>query len=342
MFKSNRKKHLFLISLLVWSVQVFADNLLVDNYPSRYTVVKGDTLWDISSRFLNEPWRWSEIWNMNPQVKDPHWIYPGDQLSITYVNGRPQLQVTNRKRLSPKIRREFYNDPITALPAEVYLQFMSKPYVLSENEVDDAPYIVSFSTDHLIGSRGEIAYVRKLKEPNVKYEIIRQGKAYKDGQTGEVLGYEARYIGTAKVVATGDPSTVKVIDSEKELFLGDKLIPSTNTEALEDFYPKHPKMSVYGTIIDLFDAVFQVGQYGVVVIDRGADDGLESGDVLEVSRQGRTIRDRFVPGLENKLTLPNEYSGQVMIFRTFERVSFAIVLESNKTIRIGDPVGTTL
>ncbi len=351
MLKSARKKLIFICGLLCFSLNSFADNLLVNNYPDRYVVVQGDTLWDIASRFLNKPWRWPEIWETNPQVKDPHWIYPGDILQMTFTNGKPRLQLVgdvgnrnytkgNRVRLSPRIRRTPYDKPLTGIPAEIYLQFMSKPYVIGKRDLANSPYIVAFTRNHLTATKGDKAYVRNIKDQGKMYEVVRQGKAYRDGDTGEVLGYEARYIGTARIDINGDPATIRITDSVKEFQLGDRLIPSSQSLDIEDFHPKAPNNIIIGNIISLFDAVFNVGKYSVVVVDRGSKDGLESGDMLDILQKGETIIDRFVRGVKNKVTLPNEQAGQLMIFRTFERVSFGLIMEANKAVRLGDIVSS--
>jgi len=348
MFKNYRKKLILICGLVCFSLNGFADSLLVDNYPDRYVVVKGDTLWNISKRFLRQPWRWPEIWKNNPQVKDPHWIYPGDVLEIVFIDGQPRLRRIGSSRtvdegngfirLSPRIRRNQYDEPVTSLPPEIYLHFMGKPYVISKKELKIAPYIVSFSRDKLAATTGDKAFVRQLKNPTGIYEIVRKGDMYKDADTGEILGFEARYLGTARVERGGDPATVKITDTKRELQLYDYLIPAAQGNSLDDFHPKAPDSSITGTIIDLFDGIYNAGKYDVVVIDRGSEDNLQSGDVLDVSLKGRKVIDLRIESINRTITLPNEYSGQVMVFRTFDRVSFALVLESDRSVKVGDLV----
>lgn len=335
---------------------VAADDLLRDDHPQRYTVVKGDTLWDIAGRFLRTPWRWPDIWYVNPQVANPHLIYPGDVLELVYVNGKPQLRMARGPRnlkLSPAIRSRPWDGAIPTIPVDAIAPFLSRPYVLDAGEADAAPYIVAFADDHILGGAGLRAYVRSLAEKGGKYHVVRPGKPYKDADTGAILGYEADYVGSVETTRTGDPATVFFNSSEQEAVIGDRLVPVGDERSWANFLPKRPDSDIRGSIISVLDGVSQIGQYNVVVLDRGAADGLQPGHVLRIDQRGETIRDvvaRYAQPLpdeiglveppSNTVTLPDEEAGILMVFRTFDRVSFGLVLDATRPLHVHDRVRT--
>jgi hypothetical protein len=320
-----------------------AEDLVKQNHPARYVVKKGDTLWDIAELFLHDPWRWSDIWYVNPQVKNPHLIYPGDVLELTYVNGKPQLRVVEAGprvvKLSPSVRVTPWDGAIPTVPIDAIAPFLSRPYVVGEGELDAAPYVVDFADEHIMGGSGMRAYVRSIDsaEPE-KFDLVRPGGPYKDAESGEVLGYEALFVGSALLKRTGDPATVFITNTEQEVTVGDRLLPVTGDKALSDFYPRPPKGQVQGAIIDVLNGVSQIGQFNVVVLDRGAADGLEPGTVLRVDQRGETIRDPVAEDRSTSVTLPDETAGLVMVFRTFERISFALVMEAERPMHVLDRV----
>jgi hypothetical protein len=319
-----------------------AQDLLRADHPDSYTVVRGDTLWDISGRFLRHPWRWPEIWHVNPQIANPHLIYPGDRLDLTYIDGRAQL-VLNRGplKLSPSVRSTPWDGAIPTIPVDAIAPFLTRPYVMEPDEVDGAPYIVHFGSDHIIGGAGQKAYVRSIEaDDQLKFEIVRPGGPYKDGDTGEILGYEALYIGTSELQRTGDPATVFINTTERETVIGDRLLPAGEERATANFMPHPPTMPIEGNLIAVFDGVSQIGQYNVVVIDRGLRDGLDPGTVLRVDQRGETVRDVVTPNSRDTVTLPDEEAGLLMVFRSFERVSFGLVLHATNVMHIGDKVRT--
>ncbi|MEJ1337296.1 MAG: LysM peptidoglycan-binding domain-containing protein [Candidatus Sedimenticola sp. (ex Thyasira tokunagai)] len=310
-------------------------------HPDRYTVVKGDTLWDISGQFLRDPWRWTDVWHVNPQIENPHLIYPGDIITMTYVNGQPRLSLQRGSvvKLSPQIRSTPLDGAIPAIPIDAIHQFLSRPYVMDKEAMDSAPYVLAFDDEHVIGSNDIKAYVRSIDNSNnLTFDIIRPGGPYKDADSGEILGYEARYVGRGDLTRTGDPATVVLGATELETLAGDRLIPTSEDIPMEAFHPKAPERQVKGSIISVMGGVSQVGQYQVVVLDRGASDGLEPGTVLAVDQRGKTIRDNISADPKDRVTLPDERAGTLMVFRTFERVSFALVMGASRTIHVLDRV----
>ncbi len=339
MFKAC-KSLVLLLSCALTVPFALAEDLLRADHPDHYTVVKGDTLWDISGRFLRSPWRWPEIWHVNPQIANPHLIYPGDQLELVYVDGKPQLRVTRGPlKLSPTVRSEPWDGAIPTIPVDAIGPFLTRHYVLGPGELEAAPYIVDFADEHILGGAGYKAYVRRIdQEEPLKYEVVRPGGPYKDAETGEILGYEAAYIGTTELQRTGDPATVFINSTVQEAIIGDRLIAAGEEKATANFTPHAPPMPVEGSIISLFNGVDQIGQFSVVVIDRGIADGINPGTVLRVDQRGETIRDVVTPNSRDTVTLPDEEAGLLMVFRSFERVSFGLVMHATRVMHLKDRV----
>lgn len=332
---------LLVFALLAAGSTSFAGELLHTNHPTHYVVKEGDTLWDISARFLNSPWRWPEIWYINPQVANPHPIYPGDRLDLVHIDGKPRL-ILNRGqvRLSPHVRSHPWDRAIPTIPIGNIAPFLTRPYVLDRGRANSTPYLVSFGNDHIMGSTGIRAYVRSLARSGGKYHVVRPGNPYRDADTGEILGYEALHIGTVEALRAGDPATVFFSSSGREAVIGDRLLPVNEETAWTNFVPHHSRYDVQGSIISVMNGVAQIGQYNVVTIDRGAQDGLEAGHVLRIDQKGGTIRDVVTPDSSNTVRLPDEKAGLLMVFRTFDRVSFGLVLNAIRPIHIHDRVRT--
>jgi hypothetical protein len=317
-----------------------ASELLRADHPDRYTVVRGDTLWDISGRFLRSPWLWPEIWHVNPQIANPHLIYPGDVLELVYIDGRPRLQLRRGTvKLSPTVRSTPWDGAIPTIPVDAIAPFLTRPYVIGKDELETAPYVVDFADEHILGGAGQRAYVRSIdSDEHLKFEIVRAGGPYMDGETGEILGYEARYIGSAKLQRTGDPATIFLNATELESVIGDRLLAAGEDRATANFTPHAPPMPIEGTIISVFNGVSQIGTHNVVVIDRGEADGLKPGTVLRIDQRGETIRDVVSKNLRETVRLPDEQAGLLMVFRTFERVSFGLVMHATRAMHIDDKV----
>jgi hypothetical protein len=338
---SNKLTSLVLGLIISWGAMAAEPVAVNPSHPDRYVVVKGDTLWDISGRFLRDPWRWPDVWHVNSQIANPHLIYPGDIITLTYVNGMPRLGLERGSlvKLSPRVRATPLGAAIPAIPVDAIHQFLTRPYVVDEGELDSAPYIVSFGQDHIIGSTDVKAYVRSIDNTdNSKFDIVRPGDAYKDADTGEILGYEALYIGDAVLMRTGDPATVRQSQMELEAKTGDRLLVVADEEPLTTFFPKPPAKQVNGSIISVLNGVSQIGQFNVVVLDRGAEDGLEPGSVLTIDHRGETVRDQVSADPSDTVTLPDEPAGTLMVFRTFPRVSFGLVMKTTRAVHLLDRV----
>lgn len=336
-----KKKILGLIFSFLVCGLVYADAVKLNpDHPDKYVVVKGDTLWDISGRFLQDAWQWPEIWQINSQIANPHLIYPGDTINLVYVDGKPRLVVSRGSKtvkLTPQGRIIPLDQAITTIPIDAIRQFLKEPQVVSKNVLDKAPYVVANKGGRLIAASLDSIYVRGIKDGAVrKYTIVRTGNVYKDPVTKEVLGYEALFIGNAKLYRTGDPSTLKVLRTSREIRIGDRLLPSNEKSFDTNFIPRPPSGDINGQILAVLDGVTHIGNNQVIVINKGAREGLEPGNVLDVYQKGQTIPDRVTKDHDDTVTLPDEKAGVVMVFRVFDKISYALVVKASRDLRLLD------
>ncbi len=316
-------------------------------HPRQYTVKKGDTLWGISSLFLQDPWFWPEIWLKNQQVSNPHLIFPGDVLTLVYVNGTPQILVNETKhqqviessdgrrvvKLSPQIRTSELAASIPSIPGDAIRQFLSRPRVVTKEQMENAPRIIGSQDNHLILGEGSRVYIRgELDKERVRLSVFNPGDALRDPDTNELLGYEAKYAGDVHIVKYGDPASADLTFTEREVLIGDRLLPEDKSKLENQYFPHVPDRDVDARIISLYDALFGVAQLQIVVINKGERDGMEIGHLLATYSQGATVRDRYSKTSSKPVQLPNERSGLVMVFKTFDRVSYALTLESKRVI----------
>ena len=331
------------IILLLFSVSSSADTLKINpSHPDRYTVVKGDTLWDISGRFLQKPWEWPQLWKRNPQIKNPDLIYPGDVLAFSNIDGKPSVSLSRNVKLIPEIRESSLEEAIKLIPADAISQFLNSPKVVDQNDLSSSPYVVDFAGEHLIAGAGDRVYVRSITNPeSLSYTVYRQGKPFIRPKTNEILGYQAIFIADTTLQSTGDPATLLINKSDSEIRIGDRLMISEAGELALNYFPHPPKTPIDGSIITVLNGVSQIGQHNIVVIDRGTDDGVESGQVFDIYQRGRTIIDR-IHNMENTTTikLPDEIAGVLMVFRPFPKVSYALVMEATAPIHILDKIRT--
>lgn len=314
-------------------------------HPDTYVVKKGDTLWDISSMFLRDPWYWPEIWYVNPQVENPHLIYPGDVLTLVYVDGKPQIRssrsasASGTERLSPRIREESLSEAVTTIPYDVIAPFLDKGMVLSKDEIDGLPHIVALRDDHLVGASGNDAYVRgDLSAINSAYSVVHIGEKLVDPDDGDLLGYEGVYVAEGIVRRGGDPATVSLSESRREAMKGDRLVARSEPLALQ-FEPRAPDRPVEGRIVHVVDGVTQIGQYQVIVINRGTRHGLAPGHVLSVWQAGDRVTDDVDSSLfGRKVQLPDEQAGLLMVFKTYDRLSYALVVRAEGPMHTLDKV----
>jgi len=321
--------------------------------PQTYIVQEGDTLWDISSVFLRDPWYWPEIWYKNPQVENPHLIYPGDELAIVYIGGQKRIQIAKRGedgkliqdasglkvvKISPRVRSQSIDASIPSIPIESIRHLLERPLVIDKDELDKSAYIISSVDSHLINSINDKLYVRKLDTStgNGRFQIYRPNRPLNDPVTGELLGYEALYVGETKLLLRGDPASVRVTSSVREILRNDRVLPIDLTNFERDFFPKPPATDVSGRIISLLDAISQLGQYQTIAINLGSRDGVETGNVLNIKRFGKIIPDKEEPDPTFRVKLPDEKIGTAMIIRSFEKMSYALIMAADSPVSIRD------
>ncbi|WP_266169144.1 LysM peptidoglycan-binding domain-containing protein [Dyella subtropica] len=366
------KKSIGLLAGMLVTVAVYAAGAqLRSDHPDSYTVRKGDTLWGISARFLSKPWLWPEIWQANPQVQNPHLIYPGDVLNLSFING-PHLG------LQPRVRAE--GEAVPAIPLSELRLFLKDMRVMNSNEVNDSPYVVGFEEGRLRGAVGQNIYVRNLNsEPGQRWAIVRPSHVFRgfkeddrsdpsngivghdldsdvsmvkgpwnenfrnDGHygRGHDLGVEVAVIGTAETLRTGDPSTLLLLDSTQEIRKGDRILPIDDKPYDAYYYPHAPKAAPENArVIAFADAMDAVGRRQVVALSIGAKDGVENGQTYSVFQPGENIHDDVASnswdrGVGKRVTLPEEFVGHVMVFRTFDRVSYGLVMDGLRPVNKG-------
>jgi len=386
------------LALLLAAAPVLADTLkLQDNAPDKYVVVKGDTLWDISGKFLKDPWRWPQIWKMNrEEIKNPHWIYPGDMIVLGRCGAEPCLSLVKGSsletvKLSPGVRAtEIDNAAIPPIPISVIHPFLSQPRVVAKGELDDAPFILGSNAERVVMGAGDDVYATGGKPGVTRWNVLRPGKALKDPETGEVLGYEVEYLGDARTLTEGAPQKIRITRSVQEILPKDKLVEADNSTTFE-YIPHAPEAKISGRIISAYGGLSDSGQYQTVVLNRGLLDGLEPGSVLAVYREGQAVKltgdekDRMVwvneksKGIpdggawlysdvrclkqngkatydqvvdvqnsfrstclgnrsDRAVKLPDTRSGLVMVYRVYDHVSYALIMQSNGPVYLLDSV----
>ena len=340
--------------------------------PDNYTVKSGDTLWGISGLFLKSPWRWPELWGMNlAEIKNPHLIYPGQQLYLDKSGGRARLRMSQAAaagdagiqtvRVSPRTRSQSLADEvIPTLRSQAIEPFLAEPLVVDETGFANAPRIVAAQEGRVLLSKGDRAYVRGPAEQpvglgNVKrlndFRVFRNATPLKDPATGEILGYEAQYVGKVEVVKGEsriqttnkegkvsveiNPATIDIVISKEEMRVGDRLLPEPE-RVLTTYMPRAPATPIEARIISVYGSgVANAAQNQVVAISRGSRDGMESGHVLAILKNGEQLIDKTTDA-KDPIKLPNERNGLAMVFRTFDRVSYALILDITDGVKVGD------
>ncbi len=328
---------------------------LAPNAPDSHTVQGGDTLWDISKLFLKSPWRWPELWGMNlDQVRNPHLIYPGQVLVLEKSGDRARLRLAqsgsgapdNTVRLSPRVRSNLLdNGAIGSIPLHLIAPFLTEAVIFDTDELNRAPRIIAAQEGYVAMSQGQLAYVLGDVGRSSGYRLFREPQPLYDFDTKELLGYEARYVGTAEFVRPGSsfqeagkpvvvPATVSIQSVRMEVNVGDRLAPLPSRD-LDAYAPHHPNAPMSGRVLQIYGDALSAGQNQIVALNRGKRDGVERGHVLALWRQG----DRQVKRLDGERTvlqMPNEQNGLLFVFSVFERTSYALILSVNVPVFAGD------
>lgn len=352
--KSNNKffsliVFVFLLTAASYVLAEAGNIKLKVGHPEQYTVQKGDTLWDISGKFLSRPWYWPEIWHINTQIENPHLIYPGDVLRLVYIDGRPYITRDRygkrTVRLSPETRIEELDQAIPTIPLDIISPYLAKNRILNVGEYAASPYIVGIFDGHMSAGANNLIYVMGMNKNSDEdiYGIYRRGKAYKSiSNPDEVLGYEAIYLGEGSIEREGSPATIFISKSKSEILKGHRVIPINNDKNIQaNFLPKASAVNRPGAIIGVLTSGMQpgvnlVGAMDVVILDLGLEDGVEAGDVFNIYKRGPSVND---PVRTKKLVkLPDERAGNLMVFRPFKRLSYALIMDAQSILRVGDVV----
>lgn len=321
---------------------------LQDNAPERYIVERGDTLWSIAGKFLKEPWRWQEIWRLNrEQIKNPHRIFPGNVIVLDRSKGPAQLSLLPTVKLSPSVRTESAaDDAIPAIPANKIEPFLTQPLVIEQDGLEKAPRIVATEENRVHLGVGGIAYVSGLGDSKATvWEIFRQGRPLIDPDNQKSLGFEAIFLGTARLLKAGDPATLQIVSSKQEITRGDRLVASAGP-VINQYAPHPPGTFLRARIVSLYDRLVtsEGGKDSIVALNKGRRDGLEMGHVLAIYRAGTTVSEQSAPRYTmpwsstktQEIKLPDERYGVLFVFRVFDSVSYALVMESSRPVTPGD------
>lgn len=374
-----------IITLLMFcclSFNTYADEVaLKSGHPDRHVVVKGDTLWGISAKFLKDPWQWPKVWKLNrAQIKNPHLIYPGDVVMLDMSSGKPQLRLLRETvTLQPgAVVEPLEKTAIPTIPLNVIAPFLNQPLVIEQGQLDSSPRIIAGQDNRVVLSPGTRVYINKIEEgENINWFVYRPNGNIVDPDTNEILGTEAAYLGEAKITKYGEPASAEIVRAKEEIFKRDRLVPTGDT-VQTSFVPHAPDSEVTGRVINIYGGVAEAGPQSIVSISRGAADGIEVGHVLAVNRYGRVIKDPELPsrssdakpknpnlnsdvkldkdGKPNTKTqkepgadlvlepgmikLPDERVGLIMVFRVFEHVSYALVMQASQPINRLDSIQT--
>lgn len=345
---SKTIKRLLVTGLMCLSASVSALELKADA-PDRYTVKKGDTLWHIAERFTGNAWEWPEIWYQNDQISNPHLIYPGDMIGLIEVDGQQRLTVMERGqasrtvklrpgdvKLSPTARVEPIEAAIAAIPMDAVQGFLRDHRVVTAEELAAAPHIISGYEGRILMGSGTKVYARGNVGENIdaSYGVYRKGEVYKDPETNEVLGLEATDIGVANVLSNDDGTlTLMLKNTNQQVAIGDRLFELEESPLAASFIPKAPGQLIAGQIIAVTNGVNNVGQFDVVALNRGIRDGLEAGHVMLIKKAGAVIYDRVA---KEKVRLPTEEAGSMLVFRVFDKMSYALIMKASRPLKVGD------
>ncbi len=360
---------------------------LKKNHPEQHVVVKGDTLWGISAKFLKDPWLWPKVWKLNrSQIKNPHLIYPGDVVVLDLSSGKPELKLLRETiTLQPgAVEEPLQKSAVSTVPLNVIAPFLSRPLIIEKDQLANSPRIIAGQDNRVVLSPGTKMYINKIEEEDgLDWYVYRPGENLADPDTKEILGVEATYLGDAKISKYGEPASAKITKAKEEIFIKDRLVPAGD-EAITNFVPHAPETDIRGRIIKIYGGLAEAGPESIVALNRGSSDGLEIGHVLAINRYGQLIKDpefdknaeqarksndkpklkelnfevskdadgkpiiKFekkpddnsgvvAPGM---IKLPDERVGLLMVFRVFDRISYALIMQASEPVNTKDSVQT--
>ncbi len=335
----------FALSLVITAVATNHDSHFVGDHPDTYTVKKDDTLWDISGRFLKQPWYWPEIWHVNNQIANPHLIFPGDVIKLVYIDGEKRLTVSARslgpssniEKLKPQIYATPINEAIATIPLDEINAFLSKSRLLEEEELEIAPYVLAGDNQRLILGAGDKFYARgQFADDVAAYSIYRKDKVYADPETGETLGVQVMDIGSGNMQSIkGDIATLNVTRAIKEIRISDRLMPNEERSIESTFFPSPPANTIEGVIIGVEGGAVRAGMLDVVILNRGKREGLDVGNVLAVYKRGEVVEDKVA---KDEVELPEVRAGLLMVFKLYNKLSLALVMKATQPLTANDIV----
>ena len=326
------------------------EGVVREEAPDRYVVREGDTLWDIARVFLDEPWRWPDLWRVNPEIENPHLIYPGDEIRLRWVDGQPMLELARGPgargvrltpnqtvRFQPRVRATPLYSNIPTIDLEAIGPFLSANRVVSPTLLDQSPYVLQGESGRILVGANDQLYARGLyAAPGDTFSVLRSAGTFVHPDTGEVLGTEAEEIGTVQVLSSeGELSTMLVTASRADIRVGDRVVETEERAVNSTFFPSAPDRPVDGHMLAVLDGVSQIGQYSIVALNLGSRDGIVVGNVLSVLKAGPLVRDRIA---NDVVRMPSTPAGLLMVFRVFEKVSYGVVLQSSQPLAVLDEV----
>lgn len=327
---------------------------IAENAPERHVVVPGDTLWGISGKFLKEPWRWWELWKLNRnEINSPHRIYPGQVIILDRSGPTPVLklgQVLSRGasaaagaevvKLEPKIYEDRKAEPIPTIPPQTIQPFLSEPRIVEAGTLDKAPRIFATEEDRVMLGVGSLAYAVGIESGDKLWQAYRPAKPLKDPETGEVLGFEAFYLGSLRVSRSAEPgetTTLEVVTNKREMGVGDRLIPAARPDVVS-YAPHAPTLPLEGRIASIYDGLGEAGPQSIVTLNRGTAQGVEVGHVLALYHRGKNIKVKDGEDKGKVYHLPDERVGLVLVFSVYDRIAYALVMSAKRPVAVGDLV----
>ena len=330
-----------LLSALFFTGWTQAAVELNEDVPETYIVKKGDTLWGISGMYLREPWLWPELWDANPQIDNPHLIYPGDELYLVWIDGQPRLRMRRGRdvKLTPSMRVEPLDLAIPVIPLDQIGPWLVRNRVMDAQSINNSAYIVAGDERRLISGPGDRIYGRgAFPDGERAYGIYRVGENFVDPFTQELLGYQVRDVGSAKLLSSNrdDVTELEITRIAEEVMTGDRLLPQEERILDSSFHPQAPEREIVdGVMISVEGGLSQIGDMSIVVINKGKRDGLQIGNVLAVYQAGGKVFDKIS---ESNVQLPDTRAGLAMVFESFEKVSYAIILKTTRPLKVFDLV----